>query len=310
MPFLLSVALIAATVYWLTTRRTEDARRMPQSRLRRFQHVGDLPMGCTGHVDASSVLVDADDTCYLSPNGVVSDGEPSDLTVRREPAGYVLRIGPGPVRFDPRPIQWAVRQGLIRVARVEECLPEQPPPAPIHAEETCDEGPGGDLAFETESLDHWSGSFSPWAEPSYQTVPLADYRLEWQTLAAGLFDSVSRRVGGTKAKKYKGSFSVLAASGSGTAAKILIYQSNRGKTCGNWPEIPDGVYVLVRTSGAIGEAIWGTLSGRLDLIEEIDHDKTIGIAPKHSERFAYFRFASTSSVEEISALIATCATSA
>jgi len=124
-----------------------------------------------------------------------------------------------------------------------------------------------------------------------------------------LFESVSQRVGRTKAKQYKGSFSVFAGSGSETAVKILIYESNKGKTCGSWPNLRDGVYVLLRANGAISEAVWISLTRRLDLINELDRTRTIGIAPKRSERFAYFRLTSTSDLEEISTLIAAYAAS-
>jgi hypothetical protein len=305
--FWLWVILIVGIIYWLNNRRTEDLRKMPQSRLHRFRRIRDLPIDCTGSVSASSVWVDIDDTCYLAPDGFISDQESSNVAIRREPGGYVLCLGPGSVRFTPRAIQWVVKQGLIRVVRVEELSSERPPSAPIRPK-TCHQVERGDLTVETEPFNDYSELLSPWAEPSYQTVPLADYSLEWQTLATELFNSVSPRVGSTKAKEYRGSFSVLAGSGSGTAVKILIYQSNKGKTCGTWPDIPDGVYVLIRAKGTISEAIWSTLAGRLNLIEEIDRNKTIGIAPKHSERFAYFRLASTSNLEEISTLIAACAT--
>ena len=53
------------------------------------------------------------------------------------------------------------------------------------------------------------------------------------------------------------------------AAKVLIYESGKGKLNGGQPGLADGVYVLVRVHGSTG--------------------RTLGVAPAHHERFAFFR---------------------
>lgn len=121
---------------------------------------------------------------------------------------------------------------------------------------------------------------------SYQTAPLVDYTPVLVRRAAELFRLVQQRAG-TKAHKYKGSFSVFARSSDSTAAKIVIYERGKGKVNGRDPLLGDGIYVLIRVSG--------NGSGR-----------TIGVAPKHDERFAYFRLSDGQSLDEIADFIAAC----
>ena len=52
----------------------------------------------------------------------------------------------------------------------------------------------------------------------------------------------------------------------------MIYETAKGKINGNDPLLSDGIYVLVRTKA-----------------DENGRTRTIGVAPKHDERFAYFR---------------------
>lgn len=54
------------------------------------------------------------------------------------------------------------------------------------------------------------------------------------------------------------------------------------------PQLADGIYVLIRVSGSG--------SGR-----------TIGVAPKHHERFAYFRLSDGQDSDEIADFLAACA---
>ncbi len=124
-------------------------------------------------------------------------------------------------------------------------------------------------------------------ETSYQTAPLAEYSAALRERAAALFQRVAARVGPARAKQFKGSFSVIAASSDATAAKILIYEAGKGKINGHDPQLADGIYVLVRIYGA--------------------PRRTIAIAPIHHERFAYFRLNESQELDEMADFIAACA---
>lgn len=124
---------------------------------------------------------------------------------------------------------------------------------------------------------------------SYQTGPLSDYTAALRERAADLFRRVSERVGSSKAREYKGSFSIFAQSNDSTAAKVLVFEAGKGKINGADPQMEDGVYVLIRVPSH-------SLRGR-----------TIGVAPKHDERFAYFRVAPDQNLEEMANFIAACA---
>jgi hypothetical protein len=127
----------------------------------------------------------------------------------------------------------------------------------------------------------------PFPEASYQTAPLAQYSPALLHRATALFELVTERVGAPRAKEHKGSFSVLAVSSEATAAKIMIYESAKGKINGRDLQLADGVYVLIRVHG----------SARC----------TIGVAPMHHERFAYFRLLDGQGLDEIADFIAACA---
>jgi hypothetical protein len=128
----------------------------------------------------------------------------------------------------------------------------------------------------------------PLPATSYQTAPLVDYAAPLRERAAELFRLVSERVGSARAKAYKGSFSVFAQSSDATAAKVMIYEAGKGKINGTDPLLGDGVYVLVR-------------------VPSHGPGRTIGVAPKHDERFAYFRLAPGQNLNEMADFIATCA---
>jgi hypothetical protein len=127
----------------------------------------------------------------------------------------------------------------------------------------------------------------PFTETSYQTVPLTEYSQAFRDRATALFNLVTERIGAPRAKEYKGSFSVLAGSSEATAAKIMIYECGKGKINGHDPQLADGVYVLIRVHGPAR--------------------CTIGVAPMHHERFAYFRLLDSQGLEEIADFIAACA---
>ena len=83
-------------------------------------------------------------------------------------------------------------------------------------------------------------------ETSYQTAPLAEYDPVLLERATALFRHAAQRVGPARAKRHKGSFSIIAASSEATAAKIVIYEAGRGKVNGPDPHLVNGVYVLIR----------------------------------------------------------------
>jgi hypothetical protein len=130
----------------------------------------------------------------------------------------------------------------------------------------------------------------PVTQASYQTAPLGQYSATLTARAAALFHNVAQRLGTARAKQHKGSFSVLAGSRQTTAAKILIYETGRGKMNGTDPLLRDGIYVLIRTGASENSAT-----------------RTLGIAPKHDERFAYFRLGDGQDLEEVANFIAACA---
>ncbi len=127
----------------------------------------------------------------------------------------------------------------------------------------------------------------PFTESSYQTAPLADYSRALRERAAALFRLVAERVGAARAREHKGSFSIIAATCDATAAKIIIYEAGRGKINGDDPQLADGIYVLIRVHGTAG--------------------RTIGVAPMHHERFAYFRLQEDQGLAEMADFIAACA---
>jgi hypothetical protein len=127
----------------------------------------------------------------------------------------------------------------------------------------------------------------PFTETSYQTAPLVDYSPAFRERAAALFRLVAERVGAARAREHKGSFSIIAATSDATAAKIIIYESSKGKINGYDPVLADGIYVLIRVHGTAG--------------------RTIGVAPMHHERFAYFRLQGEQGLEEMAEFIAACA---
>ena len=126
-------------------------------------------------------------------------------------------------------------------------------------------------------------------QTSYQPALLADYRQDLKNRAEALFQLVENRLGPSRVKERKGSFTIFEHSGAETAAaKIVIYESGKGSMNGPDPLLADGVYVWVRVPGGpIG--------------------RTIGVAPHHDERFGYFRLADSQNMEEMADFIAACA---
>lgn len=68
----------------------------------------------------------------------------------------------------------------------------------------------------------------------------------------------------------------------------MIYELGKGKMNGPDPHLVDGVYVLIR--------LFGNATGH-----------TIGVAPNHHERFAYFRLHDGQDLDEMADFIVACA---
>ncbi len=126
-------------------------------------------------------------------------------------------------------------------------------------------------------------------ETSYQTAPLIKYSSTLQRMAVDLFQRIAQRVGVRRAKQYKGSFSIFATTSQVTVAKIVIHEAGKGKMNGDDPLLANGVYILVRTAG-----------------NQNARARTIGVAPKHHERFAYFKLAADQNLDEMADFIAAC----
>jgi hypothetical protein len=125
-------------------------------------------------------------------------------------------------------------------------------------------------------------------QTSYQTAPLLQYREDLRNRATLLFQMLEQRLGASRIREYKGSFSVLEEPSQATAAKIVIFESEKGSINGPDPHLSDGVYIWIRVPGGPIE-------------------RTIAVAPHHEERFAYFRLVDGQDLEEMADFIAACA---
>jgi hypothetical protein len=144
--------------------------------------------------------------------------------------------------------------------------------------------------------------------PSYQTVPLEEYSQDIQAMARRLFERVVDILGTHQPQEIKGSYSILASTSSARVAKIIIYEDGKGKTNGNLPDLRDGVYALIRANDEIGDRIWrDLLPAQLPAeLDSANRNTTIGVAPSHSEQFAYIR-AREENLETIARYLAICA---
>ena len=152
----------------------------------------------------------------------------------------------------------------------------------------------------------WSETPAPYTADgarSYQTAPLPEYLAEFQTRARELFGRIKECVGESRVTSSKGSFSVVSSPGRHTVGKIIIFENGLGKTYGDLRDLSDGVYVLVRANGPIGDRIWN--SG-IAALSRMDRDRTIGMAPKHDEQFAYSLVSEANEDEEIACMLQDC----
>jgi HKD family nuclease len=143
-------------------------------------------------------------------------------------------------------------------------------------------------------------------EPCYRTVPRARYSQPLMRTANNLMQRISARMERGRALWRQGSASVELRGSREVVAKVLVYEAGLCRPTEDALELLDGVYVLVRTDCVSSEAIWNTLSVRLQSIG-LQRAVTIGLQPNCSKRFAYTRLTSTANLDNVAMLIADCA---
>ena len=144
--------------------------------------------------------------------------------------------------------------------------------------------------------------------PSYKTDQLDQYEPRFVKVAEDVFERVCRHVPPKQVKRYDGSYSVYGHSSKGTAAKIVIWESQVGRSSRDWPPMKDGVYIWVRANGPLGEAIWGDiLPVELPwMFQRMRKDETVQIAANPQADFAYFAIMAGDDLDDIAALLAAC----
>jgi len=120
---------------------------------------------------------------------------------------------------------------------------------------------------------------------SYQTAPLAAYTAKHRQVAEDLYNKIAQL--GARTKRYKGSYSISGKLSQETAAKVVICEEGKGKANGGL-DLLSGVYALVRANGVAGERNSAMLAEN-GLLTALSADGTIGVAPRHEERFRYIR---------------------
>lgn len=145
----------------------------------------------------------------------------------------------------------------------------------------------------------------PALDASYQTAPLEQYSPRLQRVAERIFGLLRERISGSQARKHEGSYSIIGTSTKETVAKVVIYEAGLGKRNGLWPDFDDGVHVLVRANGLASKTIWGEIVPRQEpeLGARMNRGVTIGIAPRHHRRFAYFRVKPGERLEDIADML-------
>jgi hypothetical protein len=123
---------------------------------------------------------------------------------------------------------------------------------------------------------------------SFKTVPLTEYSPVFRDRAVALSRSVAEYLGTDHVKEDSGSFDILGVLGDTPAARIVIYQADKGRIPGYDPRLADGVYVLIH-------------------IRRVGGPATGAAPPTYQEGFAYFRLAHDQDLEEMARFIATCA---
>jgi hypothetical protein len=144
--------------------------------------------------------------------------------------------------------------------------------------------------------------------PSYQTDRLERYEPTFVQVAEDIFDRVCRQIPSKHVERHKGSFSVYGQIANDTAAKIVIWDPEIGRSSRDWPWMRDGVYVWVRANGPVGDAIWGDiLPNEIPwMFERMRRDITVQIAANPQAEFAYFPIMAGDSLDNIADLIVAC----
>jgi hypothetical protein len=138
---------------------------------------------------------------------------------------------------------------------------------------------------------------------SYQTAPLYDYSKDNRSKAESVFSTFIGRFPQARATRHKGSYSIFANSVKGTAAKIIIYEADKGKVNGAW-DAREGVYILVRTNDPLGGKVNSALDSHgLKLAMPVAG--TIAVAPAHGERFA-FELVEDAMDERVQSILGAC----
>jgi hypothetical protein len=89
-----------------------------------------------------------------------------------------------------------------------------------------------------------------------------------------------------------GGYSITATSSKERAAKIIIYERGFGQERGaGFPNLDDGVYVMLRSNDASAAGIWTKVMQGLFPVyfALMSPSRTLGVAPPCQERFMYFR---------------------
>ena len=129
-----------------------------------------------------------------------------------------------------------------------------------------------------------------------------------------MFDLASNRLTRGIAVDEKGSYSFRPANRSPhsqeTIVKMVIFQSGFGiQMQGRLPWRNDGVYVLVRTNGELGDVLWQEpVPMEHRFANRMSRHETVGTAPNYDARFAYFPVMAGESLDAIAEFIASVMT--
>jgi HKD family nuclease len=123
--------------------------------------------------------------------------------------------------------------------------------------------------------------------PCYRTVKLAKYSPPLLETAQDLLARIKKRIKNGNVSWSDGSGSVRLQSTREVVAKVLIYEAGLCRPCGgDWQDLSDGVYFLVRTDALSSEAIWTRMGLELEAAG-LRRNITIALVPNYDKRFAY-----------------------
>jgi hypothetical protein len=144
---------------------------------------------------------------------------------------------------------------------------------------------------------------------SYQTGRLQQYDRRFLDVAEAVFERVCRRTAPHQVERHEGSFSIYGQSSKETAAKIVIWDQQVGRSSRDWPRMRDGVYIWIRCNGPLGEAIWGdALPNEMPwMFQRMWRDSTVQISANSQAEFTYFPIMAGDDLDDIASLISACA---